>query len=103
MAAVMAYASRIHDIDLDGWTRNLDSSVEAYGKTVELGDREYALEIRLLSDTKSDWLIQQGDYDGQRGRFDSYIANGVGRTLKDAYDSVLDACAKFEPPAPHII
>ncbi len=50
ISAVKAYASHLHDVDLDDWQRNLDSATETYWKSIELGDRDYAVEIRQLSE-----------------------------------------------------
>lgn len=102
ISAVKAYASHLHDVDLGDWQRNLDSATETYWKSIELGDRDYAVEIRKLSETKSEWRITQGDYDGASDNFDAEIISGKSRTLKDAFVSALDACENFAPPAPHI-
>ncbi|MEN3145310.1 hypothetical protein ABDF71_25290 [Ochrobactrum sp. WV_118_8] len=99
MTTVHAYASFMHDVDLSGWQRNLNSPVETYFKTVEIGDQEYAVEIRRISDTKSAWRITQGDYDGSADNLDAEIMSGKARTLKDAYVAALDACQNYEPPA----
>lgn len=100
--AVLGYASSVHDIDLSDWTLSANSSAEAYGKSIELGDRGYSLEIRLLGKSKADWYIQQGDYDGKRSA-DAHICNGKCATLSEAYEAINEAVARFEPPAPHII
>jgi len=91
----------MHDVDLSGWQRNLNSPVETYFKTVEIGDQEYAVEIRRISDTKSAWRITQGDYDGSADNLDAEIMSGKARTLKDAFVSALEACENYEPPASH--
>lgn len=102
LLTVMSYASFVHDIDLVDWLRNFNSATETYWKSVELGDRAYAVEIRRLSETKSEWRINQGDYDGASDNFDAEVMSGKSRTLKDAFVSAKDACENFEPPAPHI-
>lgn len=102
MSAIMAYSSYLHDVDLGDWQRNLVSATETYWKIVELGDRDYAVEIRRLSDTKSEWHINQGDYDVASDNFDAEIMSGKSSTLKDAFVSALDACENFAPSAPHI-
>ncbi len=101
MTIVHAYSSRMHDVDLTGWQRNLKAPVETYWKSVELGDRDYAVEILRISDTKSEWRITQGDYDGKSDNFDAEIMSGKTRTLKDAFVAALDACENYEPPASH--
>jgi len=101
MATVHAYASFMHDVNLTGWQRNLKAPVETYWKNVELGDRDYAVEIHRKSDVTSVWRITQGDYDGKSDNFDAEVMSGKSRTLKDAFVSALDACENFEPPASH--
>ncbi|MCH6206283.1 hypothetical protein L3V16_20890 [Brucella ciceri] len=101
--AVMGYALNRHEIDLSGWTISPNSTVEAYGRTIELGDRDYVLEIRRLSDSKAEWSIHQGDeYDGER-HFDAHILDGKTASLQLAYDAINEAVATFQPPAPRII
>ena len=101
MTTVHAYSSFMHDVDLTGWQRNLDTAAEIYWKMVELGDRDYAVEIRRKSDVTSVWRITQGDYDGKSDNFDAEVMSGKSRTLKDAFVAALDACENFEPPASH--
>lgn len=102
MSAIMAYSSYLHDVDLGDWQRNLVSATETYWRIVELGDRDYAVEIRRLSETKSEWRITQGNYDGASDNFDAEIISGKSRTLKDSFVSALDSFENFAPPAPHI-
>lgn len=101
--AALSYASRIHEINLDGWQLGFDPTIEAYGKIIELGDRGYIFEIRQLGETSADWLIQQGDeYDGVRDRFDHYMKQGEASNLSGAFKTAMQAVDEYTPPAPHI-
>lgn len=102
--AALALASGFHGIDLAEWQLGSDGTVETYGKVVELGDRDYLIEIRQLGETSADWLIQQGDeYDGVRDRFDHHINHGTASNLAEAFKAAMDAVENFTPPAPHIL
>lgn len=102
--AALSYASLIHEIDLDGWQLGFDHTVEAYGKVVELGDRDHIIEIRQLGETSADWLIQQGDeYDGVRDRFDHYMKQGEASNLSDAFKAAMEAVYEYTPPTPHML
>lgn len=99
----LRYASEIHGVDLSDWQIGFDDTIEAYGKVVELGDREHVIEIRQLGETSADWMIEQGDeYDGVRNRFDHHISKGETSNLAASYEAVIDLIEAYTPPTPHV-
>lgn len=92
------------DLDFGGWVQTHNDLISKYGNTFKSDDgRSYSGEIRYHKGIeKFDWLVQSGTYDGQRGRFDAYIAAGDASSLAEAQQLIVGLIEKLQAPEAHL-